>query len=64
VRLHMECIVAWAQTRHQTDGVLEAIGGLFKAVKDSVRGFTRQSSIRDVARLSAGEAGLAPRQRY
>ncbi len=54
VRRHIECIVAWAQTR-QTNGFLEAINGLFQAAKRRARGFTRLSTIRTVIFLIAGK---------
>ncbi|MEP6502664.1 MAG: transposase [Betaproteobacteria bacterium] len=54
VRLHMEGIVAWAQTR-QSNGFLETINGLFQAAKRRARGFTRLSTIKTVIFLIAGK---------
>ncbi len=53
VRSHLEGIVAWAQTR-QTNGLLEAINGLFQAAKRRARGFTRIDTIKTVIFLIAG----------
>jgi transposase len=54
VRRHIEGIVAWAQTR-QTNGFLEAVNGLFQAVKRRARGFARFDTIRTVIFLIAGK---------
>jgi transposase len=54
VRRHLEGIVAWAQTR-QTNGFLEALNGLFRAVKRRARGFLRFDTIRTVIFLIAGK---------
>jgi transposase len=57
VRMHLEGIVAWAQTR-QTNGFLEALNGLFQAAGRRARGFTRMSTIRTVIFLIDGKLNL------
>jgi transposase len=54
VRVHLEGIVAWAQSR-QTNGFLEAINGLFQAAKRKARGCGRFATIRTVVFLIAGK---------
>jgi transposase len=54
VRRHLECIVAWAQTR-QTNGFIEALNALFQAAKRRARGFTRMATIKTVIFLIAGK---------
>lgn len=55
IRIHIEGIVAWAQTR-QTNGFLEAINGLFQAAKRRARGYGRFDTIKTVIFLIAGKA--------
>jgi len=54
IRRHFDGIVAWAQTR-QTNGFIEAINGLFQAVKRKARGYTRFETMRMVLFLIAGK---------
>ena len=50
--------MAWAQTR-QTNGLLEAINGLFQAAKRRARGFANLSTIKTVIFLIAGKLNFA-----
>jgi len=54
IRIHLEGIVSWAQTR-QTNGFLEAINGLFQAAKRRARGYGRFDTIKTVIFLIAGK---------
>jgi len=54
IRVHLEGIVAWAQTR-QTNGFLEAVNGLFQAAKRRARGYGRLDTIKKVILLIAGK---------
>lgn len=54
IRKHLDGIVAWTQTR-QTNGLIEAINGLFQAAKRKARGYGRLSTIRAVIFLLAGK---------
>jgi transposase len=54
IRVHLEGIVAWAQTR-QTNGFLEAINGLFQAAKRRARGYGTFETIKTVIFLIAGK---------
>jgi transposase len=54
VRNHFEGIVAWTQTR-QTNGLIEAINGLFQAAKRKARGYTRFETMKSVLFLIAGK---------
>lgn len=58
VRRHLDGIVAWAQTR-QTNGLLEALNGLFQAAKRRARGFTNFDTIKAVIFLIAGKLDFA-----
>ncbi|HEY4542364.1 MAG TPA: ISL3 family transposase [Noviherbaspirillum sp.] len=54
IRRHFDGVVAWARTR-QTNGLIEAINGLFQAAKRKARGFVRFSTMRTVLFLIAGK---------
>ena len=54
VRRHFDGIVAWARTR-QTNGLIEAVNGLFQAAKRKARGFVRFETMRTVLFLIAGK---------
>jgi transposase len=54
VRRHFDGIVAWARTR-QTNGLIEALNGLFQAAKRKARGYTRFETMRTVLFLIAGK---------
>ena len=54
IRRHFDGIVAWTQTR-QTNGVIEALNGLFQAAKRKARGYTRFATMRTVIFLIAGK---------
>ena len=54
IRSHLDGIIAWTQTR-QTNGFLEAINGLFQAVKRKARGYGSFSTMRTVVFLLAGK---------
>jgi transposase len=54
IRRHFEGIVAWTQTR-QTNGLIEAINGLFQAAKRRARGYTRFETMKTVLFLIAGK---------
>lgn len=54
IRRHLDGIVAWVRTR-QTNGLLEAINGLFQAAKRKARGYTRLATARTVIFLLAGK---------
>ena len=50
---HFDGIIAWTQTR-QTNGILEAINGLFQAAKRRARGYGAFETMRTVIFLVAG----------
>jgi transposase len=54
IRKHFDGIVAWARSR-QTNGLIEAINGLFQAAKRKARGYTKFSTMRTVLFLIAGK---------
>jgi transposase len=54
IRNHLEGIVAWTRSR-QTNGLLEALNGLFQAAKRKARGYRRLQTIRTVIFLLAGK---------
>jgi transposase len=54
IRNHFEGVVAWARSR-QTNGLLEALNGLFQAAKRRARGYVRFETIRTVIFLIAGK---------
>ena len=54
IRRHFDGIVAWTQTR-QTNGLIEALNGLFQAAKRKARGYTRFATMRTVLFLIAGK---------
>jgi transposase len=54
IRNHFEGIIAWTQTR-QTNGLSEAINGLFQAAKRKARGYTRFETMKTVIFLIAGK---------
>jgi transposase len=54
IRNHFDGIVAWARSR-QTNGLIEAINGLFQAAKRKARGYTKFSTMRTVLFLIAGK---------
>jgi transposase len=54
IRGHFDGIVAWARSR-QTNGLIEAINGLFQAAKRKARGYTKFSTMRTVLFLIAGK---------
>lgn len=54
IRSHFDGIVAWARSR-QTNGLIEAINGLFQAAKRKARGYTKFSTMRTVLFLIAGK---------
>jgi transposase len=54
IRTHFDGIVAWARSR-QTNGLIEAINGLFQAAKRKARGYTKFSTMRTVLFLIAGK---------
>jgi transposase len=58
VRRHFDGIVAWTQTR-QTNGLLEALNGLFQAAKRKARGYGRFRTMRTVIFLIAGKLDFA-----
>lgn len=54
IRSHIDGIVLWARTR-QTNGFLEALNGLFQAVKRKARGYGALKTIRTVIFLLIGK---------
>lgn len=54
IRKHFKGISAWARSR-QTNGLIEAINGLFQAAKRKARGYTKFSTMRTVLFLIAGK---------
>jgi transposase len=54
IRKHFDGIAAWARSR-QTNGLIEAINGLFQAAKRKARGYTKFSTMRTVLFLIAGK---------
>jgi transposase len=54
IRKHFDGIVAWARSR-QTNGLIEAINGLFQAAKRKARAYTKFSTMRTVLFLIAGK---------
>lgn len=58
IRAHIDGIAAWAQTR-QTNGLLEALNGLFQAAKRKARGYGSFATIRTVIFLLAGKLDFA-----
>ncbi len=55
---HFDGIIAWAQTR-QTNGLLEAINGLFQAAKRRARGYGTFQTMRTVIFLVAGNLNFS-----
>ena len=54
IRAHLDGILAWVTSR-QTHGFLEAINGLFQAVKRKARGYGRFRTLRRVIFMIAGK---------